>query len=197
MVKNKKNGKELWIREYYDMLSGWGKMIAEGKSPFEDCYNNGGTDLIKLIESWGYFSEYYLMWQRYKEFTIVDIDNKQTGTLGDKYFERLEYRKIPGYSKTYFYYGGLFDLFDSDNEEGVDFCENFNYESIYMSITTSGVNDIYIFSKILTERTGRIDELENVIKTLERNHEEKLFFINYVFNYVLYVFLWSHRLLWS
>ena len=51
------NGKEVWIREYYDMLSGWGKMIADGKSPFEDCYNNGGTDLVKLIESWGYFSE--------------------------------------------------------------------------------------------------------------------------------------------
>ena len=156
------NGKEVWIREYYDMLSGWGKMIAEGRSPFEDCYNNGGTDLIKLIESWGYFSENYLMWQRYDSLN-----------LGNSYKDTLEKRTLFGNSKQFFYYGGFYDLTDNINtdELEIDLCEGFEYTDIYNAIISSNVDSITTFAKVLTENTNRKDEYENVINTLERNHD--------------------------
>lgn len=164
------NGKELWIREYYDMLSGWGKMIAEGKSPFEDCYNNGGTDLIKLIESWGYFSENYLMWQRYLPYKIYDEINHKTTTLGDSYANKLEKRLLDE-TKKYFYYAGFYDLTDSENEGNIDFCEGYSYFDIYNTITISEVKNIKTFANMLAKSTEKNDDFENIIKTLENNHD--------------------------
>lgn len=156
------NGKELWIREYYDMLSGWGKMIAEGKSPFEDCYNNGGTDLIKLIESWGYFSGNYLMYEKYGLSFYKDrLEERLIGETTENGENHLKY----------FYYGGFYDLIDTINEENIDFCEEYTYSDIYSALTTSGVGELNSFSEALVENTNRQSEVENVKKTLKQNYD--------------------------
>ena len=45
--------------------SGWAKAGLRGENPFDNCYDGGGTSLVKLIESWGYFSENYIMAWKY------------------------------------------------------------------------------------------------------------------------------------
>ena len=60
----------------------------------------------------------------------------------------------------------------NDSESKVDFCENYSYLDIYEAIITNGVMDMNNFAKVLTENTARIDDYENVIKTLNSNYKK-------------------------
>ena len=61
-----KNGKFSIPRAYTSVGgSGWAKAGLRGENPFDNCYDGGGTSLVKLIESWGYFSENYIMAWKY------------------------------------------------------------------------------------------------------------------------------------
>lgn len=156
------NARNVWLREYGDMISGWLKTISKGGDPFNNAYTDGGTDLIKLIESWGYFSENFIMaWK----------------TGNDDYTKKLEDRKLDdnSISKKYFYYGGFFDLIDEGKEivNGIviDYCSNFTYKNLFDALISANVDDLYSFAINLTNITTTQDELENVILTLENNHD--------------------------
>ena len=60
----------------------------------------------------------------------------------------------------------------NDSESKVDFCENYSYSDIYEAIITNGVMDMNNFAKVLTENTARIDDYDNVIKTLNSNYKK-------------------------
>ena len=171
------SGKTIWIREYADMIKGWVKLIKAGKDPIKDCYNGGGTDLVKLIESWGYFSGNYIMAWKYPNKKIEV--KKETGTEKvSYYYDSLENRKLDYNAKTgkkdlskpYFYYGGLYDLIDSNDEINIDYCRNFNYKELYKALTSSGVDNLASFANALVKVTNRKSDLQNVIKTLKANH---------------------------
>lgn len=156
-------GKETWTQEYFDMASGWIETMVNGKNPMkDDCYNEGGTDLIKLIESWGYFSENYIMnWK----FNNTNSAGKSV------YLDNLENRYLTGTSKEYFYYGGLYDLIDSDNETNIDFCSGYTYTQLFIALVQPEVSDLYTLSNAITYITNRREDYANVVKTLNANRK--------------------------
>lgn len=188
------DGRRSWFNEYHDILSGWIKVAARGEDINDNCYNNGGTNLVKLVESWGYFSGNYIMEWKYPDIK-TKVKRKIGVTITDVevsyYYEKLENRKldtnikdgvsIRDKSKPYFYYGGLYDLIDSDNIEyddagnpkpvTVDFCSGYTYNNLYKALTSSGVRNLTSFANALVRVTGRYSDLPNVIKTLEANHD--------------------------
>ena len=166
------DGRRVWSKEYGDMASGWIKTALRGENPFDNCYNNGGTDLIKVIENWGYFSGNYIMAWKYpkKSFTWkgLPID----------YLKRLEYRLLDknsneeiDKSKPYFYYGGLYDLIDTSNEDDIDFTGGYTYNQLFRALTSLNVNNLNNFSNALVRIANRHSDLQNVKKTLEANHD--------------------------
>ena len=156
------------------MISGWASIVINGGDPFDNCYNDGGTDLVKLIESWGYFSENYIMSWKYPTSSF-----KWDGSWYD-YLDILENRKLDTYIKDnkividksmpYFYYGGLYDLIDTVNEKDIDFTSEYTYNQLFKALVTSNVNDLDSFSNSLVKISNRKSDLQNVIKTLESNH---------------------------
>lgn len=158
------NGQRLWLREYRDMIKGWieqGNMDAIESDP----YNKGGTDLVKLIESWGYFSENYIMAWRYPTSSF-----KKREPIN--YIDKLERRLLDSYgvSNKYFYYGGFYDLIDNNNESGIDFCYGYKYTELFKALTSSNVTNLNGFANALVNNTNRKTDLQNVIKTLNANH---------------------------
>lgn len=162
-------GKEVWINEYFDMLNGWAEQIKNGESVTGDPYNKGGTDLVKLIESWGYFSENYAMNWKYGGNT----------NLSRNYLNELEYNK-KGDNMKHFYYGGFYDLMDDNNkidqnyqiEKAKDFCSGFSYQNLYKALTTDAISTKEQFAEKLVDITNRENEYNNVLKTLALNCEE-------------------------
>lgn len=153
--------RKLWIREYGDMAYGWVKVLQSDEELSENPYNNGGTDLVKLIESWGYFSGNYAMEWKYPK-----------GIYGT-YINSLENRLIGvnDESKPYFYYGGFYDLIDSTNESGVDFTGGYTYNQLFRALTRPNVTNLGAFATSLVNVTNRQSDLQNVINTLEKNHD--------------------------
>ena len=54
-----------WNEEYIKMLGGWAAVIWRGEDLSKNCYNNGNSKQVCLIESWGYFIGFYLMSKYY------------------------------------------------------------------------------------------------------------------------------------
>ena len=69
-----------------------------------------------------------------------------------------------------YYYGGFYDLIDSNDEINIDYCRNFKYKELYKALTSSGVDNLASFANALVKVTNRKSDLQNVIKTLEANH---------------------------
>ena len=161
--------RKLWINEYSDIINGWIDMHNRGEDPFDDPYNNGGTDLVKLIESWGYFSENYMMEWKYPNNYYDKLENRRLDETKNK---DGNYQKG---SKRFFYYGGLYDLIDSGEEMKngviVDFCSGYNYNQLFRALISPNVKDLGSFSTALVTVTNKQDDLKNVIKTLEANHD--------------------------
>ena len=104
---------------------------------------------------------------------------KETGTEKvSYYYDSLENRKLDYNAKTgkkdlskpYFYYGGLYNLIDSNDEINIDYCRDFKYKELYKALTSSGVDNLASFANALVKVTNRKSDLQNVIKTLEANH---------------------------
>ena len=187
------DGRRVWSKEYGDMASGWIKTALRGENPFDNCYNNGGTDLIKVIESWGYFSEYYIMQWKYPEQKVEvkqPVNSKIKDVKVPMYYDKLENRRLDTFkkdgkinrdnSKPYFYYGGFYDLIDTANIEYDDngnivslrdFCSGYSYNELYRALTSLNVNNLNNFSNALVRIANRHSDLQNVIKTLEANHD--------------------------
>lgn len=110
------------------------------------------------------------MWQRYLPYKIYDEINHKTTTLGDSYANKLEKRLLDE-TKKYFYYAGFYDLTDNVNEGNIDFCEGYSYFDIYNTITIAEVKNIKTFANMLAKSTEKNDDFENIIKTLESNHD--------------------------
>ena len=115
---------------------------------------------------------------------------KETGTEKvSYYYDSLENRKLDYNAKTgkkdlskpYFYYGGFYDLIDCDNieydDEGnpsttiVDFCSGYKYRELFNALTSSNVTNLNTFANALVKVTNRKSDLQNVIKTLNANHD--------------------------
>ncbi|MCQ2592469.1 MAG: hypothetical protein MJ188_06750 [Treponema sp.] len=60
-----------WGKEYSEMVLGWCSQILKGQNPNKNCYNEGKSQLVCHIESWGYFMEDYLMNRHYKNMNTV------------------------------------------------------------------------------------------------------------------------------
>lgn len=152
------NGKIIWAREYADMIKGW----KNSDDPFEDCYNNGGTSLVKLIESWGYFSSYYMMAWKYPVQSFKDKVNKRD------YLEELKTRALDseGNSKQYFYYSGLYNLIAEKDEKYRYTCSNYTYRQLYTALVQSGVDNANSFASSLVRTTNRNSELTQVKEIL-------------------------------
>ena len=171
-----KDARKIWKKEYGDMLSGWIEVWSRGEKVADNCYNNGGTDLVKLIESWGYFSGNYIMAWKYPQSAFVNkelsvdylniLENREL----DYYFD-INGNKIIDSSKPYFYYGGLYDLIDSNNESGIDFCSGYTYNQLFRALTSSNITDLNSFANALVKVANRQSDLQNVINTLEANHD--------------------------
>lgn len=150
----------LWLKEKFDFLS----IIPLDREIIE-----GGTDLVKLIESWGYFSENYAMNWKYGGNT----------NLSRNYLNELEYNK-KGDNMKHFYYGGFYDLMDDNNkidqnyqiEKAKDFCSGFSYQNLYKALTTDAISTKEQFAEKLVDITNRENEYNNVLKTLALNCEE-------------------------
>lgn len=148
------------------MAYGWVKVLQRDEELSENPYNNGGTDLVKLIESWGYFSENYIMAWKYPTDSFKDQTAKD-------YNETLEKRQLDktGKSKPFFYYGGFYDLIDYNNEPDVDFCQGYTYRELYKALTSSSnVDNLRRFASALANTTKRHSDIQNVTKTIEENH---------------------------
>ena len=162
-----KDARKVWFNEYGDMVLGWVQVLLRGEKISENPYNNGGTDLVKLIESWGYFSGNYAMEWKYPG-----------GISGRNYKNILEDRKLDKKSETekdeskpYFYYGGLYDLIDYSNETDVDFTSGYTYNQLFRALTSSNVKNLNSFANALATVSNRKSDLPNVIRTLEKNHD--------------------------
>ena len=162
-----KDARKVWFNEYGDMVLGWVQVLLRGEKISENPYNNGGTDLVKLIESWGYFSGNYAMEWKYPG-----------GISGRNYKNILEDRKLDKKSETekdeskpYFYYGGLYDLIDYSNETDVDFTSGYTYNQLFRALTSSNVRNLNSFANALATVSNRKSDLPNVIRTLEKNHD--------------------------
>lgn len=44
-----------WAEEFSEMLNGWIEVIASGEKAEDNCYNDGKSERVCFIESWGYF----------------------------------------------------------------------------------------------------------------------------------------------
>ena len=166
-------GRKLWFQEYGDMISGWIEVKKNGGNPFENCYNDGGTDLVRLIESWGYFSGNYLMSLKYPKTSF------NWNKIPIIYLDILENRKLDYdnngnivKSLPYFYYGGLYDLIDTENETDIDFTGGYTYNQLFKAlVSSSNVNDLESYALSLVEISNRQSDLPNVFKTLQANHK--------------------------
>lgn len=124
-----------WNLEYIKMLGGWVNVIANGESPFENCYNNGSSKQVCFIESWGYFYGFYLMNRYY---------NSNSRLISEKYKNILEDYNLEPYDD-YFYYKAYYDLIDENNESG-DECSNYTVKQIfepYKYFSIQSVNSWY------------------------------------------------------
>lgn len=87
------------------------------------------------------------------------------------YLDNLENRYLTGTSKEYFYYGGLYDLIDSDNETNIDFCSGYTYTQLFIALVQPEVSDLYTLSNAITYITNRREDYANVVKTLNANRK--------------------------
>ena len=140
------NGPIVWSEEYEDMVKGWKEVSDRGENLQDNTYNNGGTDLVKLIESWGYYSENYIMTWKFRNKSLKRLEKgeavqdcsadypvrssyrtgKYTYTihtfksfdgLSKDYINRAEASNLD-YDKSikYFSYDGFWDLIDSNQD---------------------------------------------------------------------------------
>lgn len=68
-------------------------------------------------------------------------------------------------------FGAFYDLIDSNDEINIDYCRNFKYKELYKALTASGVDNLSTFANSLVKVTNRKSELNNVLKTLNANHD--------------------------
>lgn len=61
-------------------------------------------------------------------------------------------------------------MIDSNDEINIDYCRDFKYKELYKALTSSGVDNLASFANALVKVTNRKSDLQNVIKTLEANH---------------------------
>ena len=86
-------------------------------------------------------------------------------------YEKKEKRTERDNSKPYFYYGGLYDLIDTANETDVDFTSGYTYNQLFRALTNSNVRNLNSFANALAVVSNRQSDLQNVIRTLEKNHD--------------------------
>lgn len=78
-------GANYWANEYMDMLFGWLEVLFNKKNPLTNCYNDGKSERVCFIESWGYFFGDYLMALHYKGKTIIQYNYLLSGILPSEY----------------------------------------------------------------------------------------------------------------
>ena len=74
-----------WSEEFSEMLNGWIEVIASGEKAEDNCYNDGKSERVCFIESWGYFFGDYLMYKHFKEIFFNTYKNKLLYTSHAEY----------------------------------------------------------------------------------------------------------------
>ena len=137
------------------------------KSAMESCYPNN-SNLVDLIESWGYFVGPYCMAWKYGKVGKTQLKNNELSLL--ELYKNKDY--YINYGDTgYFYSGGLYDLLDSSNEVEnykYDYCSGYKVKDIFAAYK-SGVRSL--------------NDLADVIaKNKKCSESEKLNINNTIFN---------------
>ena len=96
------------------MKSGWVEVFCNGENPAENCYNDGKSKQVCLIETWGYFIGFYLMIKYYSNNSTVK--NYKSRLLGN------------GKSYSYFYYDVYYELLKNYSVEQI--FTPYNYFSV-------------------------------------------------------------------
>ena len=136
----------LWLQEYVEMAGGWLKAIVNGNSPTENPYA-GDTDLIRLIETWGYFNEYYSMMWRFK-------------SKYDFYKQKLETRTIIEENTNIFSYSGLYKLTDKKYSS-----IEYTVTQIFNALKSPSVKSLNLFAEKLADK----DDVNNVKRIIKEN----------------------------
>lgn len=90
-----------WNEEYLNMIGGWLSVLFDGGSPFENCYNDGASEQVCFIESWGYFIGFYLTMKYYDGYET--FDDYEEILKSNLYYNELKF----------LYYYVFYDLLDT------------------------------------------------------------------------------------
>lgn len=99
-----------WSKEFSDMLNGWIEVIASGEKAEDNCYNDGKSERVCFIESWGYFFGDYLMYKHYQNKTVRNYKEILANSAYTEfsYFYNQAYYEL--LQKKIFYKGHFFYL---------------------------------------------------------------------------------------
>ena len=104
---------DYWNSEYLDMCGGWLELLQKGESPFDNCYNNGKSKLVCLIESWAYFYGDYLTNQYYFDYA-ESKEEKEILEKAKNITSDYELFLDNGYDNgEFFYNNGLYKLLNA------------------------------------------------------------------------------------
>ena len=139
----------IWLQEYIEMAGGWLNAIVHGKSPIDTPYA-GDTDLIRLVETWGYFDEYHAMMWRFSLYR----------EKYDEYKQALEERKIKGDEKKIFSYSGFYKLTTGEGALNV-----YSVTQIFNALKSPSVKSLNSFAEKLADK----DDVNNVKRIIREN----------------------------
>lgn len=145
-----------WNLEYLKMLGGWISLIWQGESPLENCYNDGSSKQVCLIESWAYFYGYYLI-DKYYNTNIRNSTKNPNAIITERNYKNLLEYTITDYTD-YFYPQAFYDLIDDEQDEKLnddgnvvengtaDKCSNYTISQIfapYKNFSTQSISEWY------------------------------------------------------
>ncbi|MBO4857952.1 MAG: hypothetical protein J5527_05515 [Treponema sp.] len=87
---------DYWSTEFLEMLNGWGEVLSNNQKIEDNCYNDGKSERVCFVESWGFFFGEYLMYKFFANKTKRNYKLLLTDT------NKAEY--------TYFYNQAYYEL---------------------------------------------------------------------------------------
>ena len=148
----------MWLQEYIEMAGGWLKAIVHGKSPIDDPYT-GDTDLIRLIETWGYFDEFYAMMWRFAKY------EENVNQYKNKFLDGQNNNSKPKFS-----YPGFYKLTIGEGS-----LNTYSVTQIFYALKCPSVKSLNLFAEKLADK----DDVKNVKNNNKGKYEimKKVVFI--------------------
>lgn len=147
-----------WNSEYLQMIGGWIELLCNSTLPSTNCYNDGKSEQVCLIESWAYFYGFDLTNRYYNSSTKI------TETDYNDYLEN----KNTNYTK-FLFYKAFYDLIDNKNEYG-DKCESFSVSQIFAPYKNFSVNSLNSwYKKFIENFSTDYETQQNIKETFSHN----------------------------